>query len=75
MRSRSGGFSPAKDYQLALYEAGIPQNAFAVSDVQREYERLVDLGVDFQSGPVRTDSTMIAIFDDTCGNWIQLYEA
>ena len=65
---------PAKTYQKALFEAGIPLTAFAVPDVQVEYERLVALGVTFQSGPTDVGTTTVAVFDDTCGNFIQIYQ-
>lgn len=61
-------------YQKALFEQGIPLTAFAVDDVQKEYERLKDLGVLFQSGPAAVGTTTIAVFEDTCGNLIQLYQ-
>ena len=57
-----------------MHEQGIPIAAFAVDDVQKEYERLLALGVVFQSEPVTMESTILAIFDDTCGNLIQIYQ-
>jgi 4-hydroxyphenylpyruvate dioxygenase-like putative hemolysin len=64
----------AKTYQKALHEQGIPLTAFAVEDVQKEYERLKDLGVAFLSEPAATGPTIIAMFEDTCGNLIQIYQ-
>jgi catechol 2,3-dioxygenase-like lactoylglutathione lyase family enzyme len=64
----------AQTYQLALFEQGIPLAAFAVADIQSEYERMRGLGVVFQSAPVRMGPATIAVFEDTCGNRIQLYE-
>ena len=49
--------------------------AFAVNDIQREYERLKQLGVDFKMEPTDMGSAKIALFDDTCGNLIQIYQA
>jgi predicted enzyme related to lactoylglutathione lyase len=69
------GFAPAKTYQKALFDAGIPLTAFAVPDVQSEYQRLVKRGVVFKTGPTTAGPTTIAVFDDTCGNLIQLYQA
>ena len=60
-------------FQKALFEQGIPLAAFAVEDVQLEYERLKELGVRFHTEPTPAGSTIIAVFDDTCGNLIQLY--
>ncbi len=67
-------FPPAKVYQRALLEAGIPATAFAVDDIQREYERLQGLGVVFRGEPAAAGPVTIAIFEDTCGNLIQLYQ-
>lgn len=65
----------ARTYQEALFEQGIPLTAFAVEDIQEEYERLRGLGVVFRTEPTRTGSVLVAVFDDTCGNLIQLYQA
>lgn len=65
----------AQAYQEALLEQGIPLTAFAVDDVQAEYERLGALGVVFQSQPTPAGPTVIAVFEDTCGNLIQIYQA
>lgn len=68
------GFHLARTYQKALFEAGIPLTAFAAEDIQLEYERLVELGVLFRSGPTEAGPTTIAVFEDTCGNLIQIYK-
>ncbi|HWR42125.1 VOC family protein [Sporomusa sp.] len=65
----------AKKFQKAIFEQGIPLTAFAVEDIQKEYERMEKLGVVFSMQPTKVGVTTIAIFDDTCGNLIQLYEA
>jgi catechol 2,3-dioxygenase-like lactoylglutathione lyase family enzyme len=67
-------FPPARVYQQALYEAGIPWTAFQVDDVKREYERLLGLGVVFSMPPIQMGPTTIAVFADTCGNNIQIYQ-
>ena len=64
----------AKAYQKAVFEAGIPSTAFAVDNIQAEYERMKELGVVFSMEPTKTQGPTIAIFDDTCGNLIQLYQ-
>ena len=69
------GFEPAKIYQQALFDAEIPLTAFAVVDVQLEYERLTGLNVEFKTGPTEAGTTTVAVFDDTCGNLIQIYQA
>jgi predicted enzyme related to lactoylglutathione lyase len=68
------GFAPAKTFQKELFDAGIPVTAFAASDVQSEYSRLVELGVVFTTGPTDAGTTTIAVFEDTCGNLVQLYQ-
>lgn len=67
-------FEPARTYQKALFEAGIPYTQFNVDNVQEEYERLIKLGVDFSVTPTEMGTVKIAVFDDTCGNNIQLVE-
>jgi len=65
-------FPPAKVFQKALYDAGIPARLFAVADTHKEFERLTKLGVQFRKPPVKMGPVTIAIFDDTCGNLIQI---
>lgn len=67
-------FEPAKTYQKALFDAGIPYTQFNVDDVQQEYERLVRLGVEFSLKPTEMGTVKIAVFNDTCGNNIQMVE-
>lgn len=68
------GFEPARLYQQSLKEAGIPWTSFAVDDIEQEYKRLCDLGVEFSIAPREAGSVMIAVLDDTCGNFIQLMQ-
>ncbi len=51
---------------------GIPAVSFAVDDVQAEYERLRALGVEFTQEPTRMGPVTTAVFDDTCGNLVQI---
>ena len=67
-------FEPAKVYQKALFDAGIPYTQFDCENVQQEYERLVDLGVQFSVKPTEMGIAKIAVFDDTCGNNIQIVQ-
>ncbi|KMV30367.1 glyoxalase [Photobacterium swingsii] len=67
-------FEPARLYQNALKEAGIPWTSFAVDDIKKEYERLTKLGVQFSIAPREAGTVMIAVLDDTCGNYIQLMQ-
>lgn len=59
-------------FKKALLEQGIPSASFFVADVQAEYERLKKLGVRFTMEPTPMGPTVVAVFDDTCGNYIQL---
>ena len=68
------GFEPAKTYQKALFDAGIPLTAFNVDDIQKEYERLLSLGVKFSMKPTAMGPATLAVFDDTCGNNIQIFQ-
>lgn len=67
-------FQPAKTYQEALYEAGIPCTQFEVDDLEKEFQRLKKHDVNFIMKPSDVGNAMIAIFDDTCGNLLQLVE-
>jgi catechol 2,3-dioxygenase-like lactoylglutathione lyase family enzyme len=64
----------AKPFQQALYEDGIPATAFASSDIRAEHERLVGRGVVFRQPPTAQGPVTVAVFDDTCGNFIQLVQ-
>jgi glyoxylase I family protein len=64
----------AKTYQKAIFDQGIPLTAFDVNDVPKEYERLKERGVVFRTNPTKAGPTTIAVFEDTCGNLIQIYE-
>ncbi len=64
----------ARTYQQAIFKEGIPLTAFAVEDIQHEYERLKKMGVTFTMKPTKTGPLTIAVFDDTCGNLIQIYQ-
>jgi predicted enzyme related to lactoylglutathione lyase len=64
----------ASHYQKALYEANMPVIVFSVNNVEEEYERLKDKGLVFRKEPTQTDWGIEAIFDDTCGNLIQLLQ-
>jgi catechol 2,3-dioxygenase-like lactoylglutathione lyase family enzyme len=64
----------AKTFQEAIFKQGIPLTAFAVEDIQKEYERMKKLGVVFSKEPTKMGPTTVAVFNDTCGNLIQLYQ-
>ena len=67
-------FEPSKVFQDALMEAGIPWTQFDVQNVAAEYERLTKLGVEFSVKPTEMGTVKFAVFNDTCGNNIQLVE-
>jgi predicted enzyme related to lactoylglutathione lyase len=62
------------DYMNAVYQAGLPAIVFGVPDVQAEYDRLVAAGVSFKSPPKEDPSGISAVFDDGCGNYVQLHQ-
>ena len=64
----------AKAYQEAIFEQGIPITAFEVDDMDSEFQRLSALGVQFTTTPTRAGSVTLAVFADTCGNLIQIYQ-
>jgi catechol 2,3-dioxygenase-like lactoylglutathione lyase family enzyme len=67
-------FPPARAYQKALYDAGVPATAFVTSDIHGEVERLRSAGVEFRGEPVDMGSVMGVMFEDTCGNLIHLVQ-
>jgi catechol 2,3-dioxygenase-like lactoylglutathione lyase family enzyme len=66
------GHPAAGPFKAALVEDGIPFTSFSVSDVEAEYDRLLALGVRFTQPPTEMGPTTTAVFDDTCGNLIQI---
>src|SRR5688572_31138302 len=69
-----GGFGSDKYYE-GIYDAGVPVIIFGTNDVRAEYERLKAKGVVFKQEPTKTEWGTQAIFDDTCGNYIQIHQA
>ena len=64
----------AQTYQKGLFDQGIPANSFGVTDIHAEHERLKALGVAFTMEPTEMGPVTIAVFDDTCGNLIQIMQ-
>ncbi|MGO1922738.1 MAG: VOC family protein [Jeotgalicoccus sp.] len=64
----------AQDYQNSLVQQGIPATMFGVDNIDEEYERLKAHGVEFTMEPKAAGDIKLAIFNDTCGNLIQLIE-
>jgi predicted enzyme related to lactoylglutathione lyase len=68
------GHPAVKPYRDALVEDGIPLAQFAVDDLDAEHARLTGLGVVFTQPPTDIGTAWVAVFDDTCGNLIQLIQ-
>jgi catechol 2,3-dioxygenase-like lactoylglutathione lyase family enzyme len=66
------GHPAVRPFEEALVADGIPFTQFAVDDVRAEFERLTGLGVEFTQEPTDLGPVVTAVFDDTCGNLIQL---
>jgi len=64
----------AKEYQKKIFADGIPATMFGVEDIHKEYKRLVEEGVNFTMEPAKMGEVTIAVFDDTCGNLIQIVQ-
>lgn len=68
------GHPAAKPFKDALVSDGIPFTSFMVDDIKAEHQRLKELGVQFTVEPMDAGSVWMAVFDDTCGNLIQIVE-
>jgi catechol 2,3-dioxygenase-like lactoylglutathione lyase family enzyme len=64
----------AREYQQAIHRDGIPATSFESADIHREHERLLAQGVVFRTPPTPAGPVTVAIFEDTCGNLIQLHQ-
>ncbi|TCJ01288.1 VOC family protein [Cytobacillus praedii] len=64
----------AKEYQQKLFADGIPVTMFGVADIHAEYKKLMEKGVKFTMEPTKMGDLTIAVFDDTCGNLIQIMQ-
>ncbi|HKS73055.1 MAG TPA: VOC family protein [Terriglobales bacterium] len=63
-----------KAFQQAMFAQKIPVAAFETSDIDRDYKRLKAAGVVFMGEPAQMGPVKIAVFSDTCGNLIQMYQ-
>jgi catechol 2,3-dioxygenase-like lactoylglutathione lyase family enzyme len=66
------GHPAARPWKAALVEDGIPYTSFGVDDIDAEFQRLSALGVVFTQPPTKMGPVTTAVFDDTCGNLIQM---
>lgn len=64
----------ARAFQKALVSDGIPCTSFSVDDIASDYRRLQDANVSFTQPPMKAGGATMAVFNDTCGNLIQLIE-
>jgi catechol 2,3-dioxygenase-like lactoylglutathione lyase family enzyme len=70
----NAGYPAMKALKESLVKDGIPFTAFQVNNVQEEYERMKDQGVEFTMEPTNMGMSTAAIFDDTCGNLVEIYQ-
>lgn len=68
------GFPPARTYQKALFESGMPATALISADIAADVERLAALGVKFRGAPKQMGPITAVTFEDTCGNLINLVQ-
>ncbi len=68
------GFPPARKFQKALYEAGTPLIAFRTDDIDKEFQSLKSKGVSFRGEPQVMGPIKAVLFEDTCGNLINLVQ-
>ena len=67
-------FAPARVYQKALFEAGIPATAFITKDIDTEFQKLKSRGVKFRGEPLSVGPIKTVVFEDTCGNLLNLVQ-
>ena len=70
----NASYPAMKALKESLVKDGIPYTAFLVNDVQQEYEHMKDRGVEFTMEPTNMGMWTAAVFDDTCGNLIEIYQ-
>src|SRR5690242_7878504 len=67
-------YPPAKSFQKSLFDHALPASTFTVDDLATECERLTSLGVVFRTPPTDSGPVKLALFEDTCGNLVQLVQ-
>ncbi|MEP7155509.1 MAG: VOC family protein [Betaproteobacteria bacterium] len=67
-------FPPARTFQKALFEAGVPATALITKDIAADVARLTPLGVKFRGEPKVMGPVTMVMFEDTCGNLINLVQ-
>ena len=66
------GHPASAPFQKALFDSNVPATSFGTDDIQAEFKRLSDKGVAFRKPPTQMGPVTIAVFEDTCGNLIQI---
>ena len=66
------GHPASAPFQKALFDSNVPATSFGTDDIQAEFKRLSDKGVAFRKPPTQMGPATIAVFEDTCGNLIQI---
>jgi catechol 2,3-dioxygenase-like lactoylglutathione lyase family enzyme len=67
-------FAPAKTFQKAMYDAGIPMTAFLTKDIHSECKKLKERGVIFRGEPTNSGFITAVLFEDSCGNLVNLVQ-
>ena len=67
-------FPPARTYQKALFDSGIPATAFVTKNISAEFQKLKALGVKFRGEPTCMGPVTVVLFEDACGNLINLVQ-
>jgi predicted enzyme related to lactoylglutathione lyase len=67
-------FGPAKVFQKELFKAGIPWTALTSKNIHKEYQKLAGKGVKFLGEPLQVGPIWMVLFEDTCGNLINLVQ-
>jgi catechol 2,3-dioxygenase-like lactoylglutathione lyase family enzyme len=67
-------FPPARVYQKALFDAGVPALALITKDVEADFRRLGKVGVVFHGEPMRMGPISAVVFEDGCGNLVNLVQ-
>ena len=70
----NASYPAMKALKESLFKDGIPFTAFQVNNLDQEYERMKNLGVEFTMEPTNMGMTSAAVFNDTCENLIQIYQ-
>jgi len=65
----------SKEFYEGIYKAGLPVIIFGTDNIQKDYEELKGKGVVFRGEPKKTEYGTQVLFEDTCGNLIQLHQA